>query len=209
MHKFDGSMETSKQNIDDAWEDVTGNLSACCEEIGLSILNAFDQSEIVQKLIEFTQDLLDMIRSDGVSIFSDFGDIASYALSLVGDGMQIIINVIKVVIMMAHEMYAAFRSLGVRMHYLRSCSRWGKSSVSYLRSSDLLANRFLLVSMRAGTMNSLVHRILVRRRIISARHSVHPVAAVRVGLAPAVEVVPAAARPFPEKKGKKNGRLTR
>lgn len=115
MHKFDGSMETSKQNIDDAWEDVTGNLSACCEEIGLSILNAFDQSEIVQKLIEFTQDLLDMIRSDGVSIFSDFGDIASYALSLVGDGMQIIINVIKVVIMMAHEMYAAFRSLGVRI----------------------------------------------------------------------------------------------
>ena len=115
MHEFDGSMETSKQNIDDAWEDVTGNLSACCEEIGLSILNAFDQSEIVQKLIEFTQDLLDMIRSDGVSIFSDFGDIASYALSLVGDGMQIIINVIEVVIMMAHEMYAAFRSLGVRI----------------------------------------------------------------------------------------------
>ena len=115
MHEFDGSMETSKQNIDDAWEDVTGNLSACCEEIGLSILNAFDQSEIVQKLIEFTQDLLDMTRSDGVSIFSDFGDIASYALSLVGDGMQIIINVIKVVIMMAHEMYAAFRSLGVRI----------------------------------------------------------------------------------------------
>lgn len=115
MHEFDGSMETSKQNIDDAWEDVTGNLSACCEEIGLSILNAFDQSEIVQKLIEFTQDLLDMIRSDGVSIFSDFGDIASYALSLVGDGIQIIINVIKVVIMMAHEMYAAFRSLGVRI----------------------------------------------------------------------------------------------
>lgn len=115
MHEFDGSMETSKQNIDDAWEDVTGNLSACCEEIGLSILNAFDQSEIVQKLIEFTQDLLDMIRSDGVSIFSDFGDIASYALSLVSDGMQIIINVIKVVIMMAHEMYAAFRSLGARI----------------------------------------------------------------------------------------------
>ena len=115
MHEFDGSMETSKQNIDDAWEDVTGNLCACCEEIELSILNAFDRSEIVQKLIEFTQDLLDMIRSDGVSIFSDFGDIASYALSLVGDGMQIIINVIKVVIMMAHEMYAAFRSLGVRI----------------------------------------------------------------------------------------------
>ena len=115
MDEFDGAMETSKQNINDAWGDVTGNLSACCEEIGLSILNAFSQSEIIQELIDFTQDLLDMIRSDGVSVFSDFGDIASYALSLVGDGLQIIINVIKVVIMAAHEMYAAFRSLGARI----------------------------------------------------------------------------------------------
>lgn len=115
MAEFDGSMQTSKQNINDAWGDVTGNLSACCEEIGLSIVNAFNQSEIIQVLIDFTQDLLDMIRSDGVSIFSDFGAIASYALELVGDGLQIIINAIKLVIMAGHEMYAAFRSLGARI----------------------------------------------------------------------------------------------
>lgn len=115
MSEFDGSMHKSKENINDAWGDLTGNLAACCEEIGLSIVNAFSQSEIVQKLIDFTQDLLDMIRSDGVSIFSDFRDIASYALSLVGDGLQIIINAIKLTIMAAHEMYAAFRSLGARI----------------------------------------------------------------------------------------------
>ena len=115
MDQFDGSMQTSKQNIEDAWGDVTGNLSACCEEIGLSILNAFSQSEIVQDLINFTQDLLDMIRSDGVSIFSDFGEVASFALGLVDDALQIIINAIKLVIMAGHEMYAAFRSLGARI----------------------------------------------------------------------------------------------
>ncbi len=115
MDTFKGSMNTTKENINDAWGDVTGNLSACCEEIGLSILNAFSQSEIVQELIDFTQNLLDMIRSDGVSIFSDFGDVASYALSLVGDALQIVINAIKLVIMAGHEMYAAFRSLGSRI----------------------------------------------------------------------------------------------
>ncbi len=115
MDTFKGSMNTTKENINDAWGDVTGNLAACCEEIGLSILNAFSQSEIVQELIDFTQNLLDMIRSDGVSIFSDFGAIASYALSLVGDALQIVINAIKLVIMAGHEMYAAFRSLGSRI----------------------------------------------------------------------------------------------
>ena len=115
MDTFKGSMNTTKENINDAWGDVTGNLAACCEEIGLSILNAFSQSEIVQELIDFTQNLLDMIRSDGVSIFSDFGAVASYALSLVGDALAIVINAIKLVIMAGHEMYAAFRSLGSRI----------------------------------------------------------------------------------------------
>ncbi len=115
MGTFKGSMNTTKENINDAWGDVTGNLAACCEEIGMSILNAFSQSEIVQELIDFTQNLLDMIRSDGVSIFSDFGAVASYALSLVGDALAIVINAIKLVIMAGHEMYAAFRSLGSRI----------------------------------------------------------------------------------------------
>lgn len=115
MDTFKGSMNTTKENINDAWGDVTGNLAACCEEIGLSILNAFSQSEIVQELIDFTQNLLDMIRSDGVSIFSDFGAVASYALSLVGDALAIVINAIKLVIIAGHEMYAAFRSLGSRI----------------------------------------------------------------------------------------------
>lgn len=115
MHEFDGSMANSKQNIIDQWGDITGNLGACCEEIGLGIMNAFDQSEIIQLLIDFTEDLLSMVRDDGVSIFSDFGEVASYALSIVGDALEIIINAIKLVIMAAHKMYEGFKSIGSRI----------------------------------------------------------------------------------------------
>lgn len=115
MHEFDGSMAKSKQNIIDQWGDITGNLGACCEEIGLGIMNAFDQSEIIQLLMDFTEDLLSMVRDDGVSIFSDFGEIASYALSLVGDALEIIINAIKLVIIAAHNMYEGFKTIGSRI----------------------------------------------------------------------------------------------
>lgn len=115
MHEFDGSMAKSKQNIIDQWGDITGNLSACCAEIGLGIMEAFDQSEIIQLLMDFTEDLLSMVRDDGVSIFSDFGEVASYALSIVGDALEIIINAIKLVIMAAHKMYEGFKSIGSRI----------------------------------------------------------------------------------------------
>lgn len=115
MHEFDGSMANSKQNIIDQWGDITGNLGACCEEIGLGIMNAFDQSEIIQLLMDFTEDLLSMVRDDGVSIFSDFGEVASFALSIVGDALEIIINAIKLVIMAAHKMYEGFKSIGSRI----------------------------------------------------------------------------------------------
>lgn len=115
MHEFDGSMDKSKNNLIDGWDDITGNLGACCEEIGLGIMNAFDQSEIIQLLIDFTDDLLSMVRDDGVSIFSDFGDVASYALSIVGDALEIIINAIKLVIIAAHNMYEGFKSIGSRI----------------------------------------------------------------------------------------------
>lgn len=115
MHEFDGSMAKSKQNIIDQWGDITGNLGACCEEIGLGIMEAFDQSEIIQLLMDFTEDLLSMVRDDGVSIFSDFGEVASYALSIVGDALEIIINAIKLVIIAAHNMYEGFKSIGSRI----------------------------------------------------------------------------------------------
>ena len=115
MHEFDGSMAKSKQNIIDQWGDIKGNLGACCEEIGLGIMNAFDQSEIIQLLMDFTEDLLSMVRDDGVSIFGDFGEVASYALSIVGDALEIIIDAIKLVIIAAHNMYEGFKSIGSRI----------------------------------------------------------------------------------------------
>lgn len=115
MHEFDGSMAKSKQNIIDQWGDITGNLGACCAEIGLGIMEAFDQSEIIQLLMDFTEDLLSMVRDDGVSIFSDFGEVASYALSLIGDVLEIIINTVKVVIMLFHKFYEGCCEIGVKI----------------------------------------------------------------------------------------------
>lgn len=115
MHEFDGSMAKSKQNIIDQWGDITGNLGACCEEIGLGIMNAFDQSEIIQLLMDFTEDLLSMVRDNGVSIFSDFGKVASYALSLIGDVLEIIINTVKVVIILFHKFYEGCCEIGVKI----------------------------------------------------------------------------------------------
>lgn len=115
MHEFDGSMGKSKQNIIDQWGDITGNLKAFCEEIGLGIMEAFDQSEIIQLIMDFTEDLLSMIRNDGISIFRDFGEVASYELSIVGDVLEIVSNWIKLVIIAAHNMYQGFRSIGSRI----------------------------------------------------------------------------------------------
>nr|DAJ11101.1 MAG TPA: MAEBL protein [Caudoviricetes sp.] len=115
MHEFDGSMAKSKQNIIDQWGDITGNLSACCAEIGLGIMEAFDQSEIIQLLIDFTEDLLSMVRDNGVSIFSDFGEVASYALSLIGDVLEIIINAVKVAIILFHKLYEGCCEIGVKI----------------------------------------------------------------------------------------------
>ena len=115
MHEFDGSMAKSKQNVIDQWGDITGNLGACCAEIGLGIMNAFDQSEIIQLLIDFTEDLLSMVRDNGVSIFRDFGEVASYALSLIGDVLEIIINAVKVAIMLFHKFYEGCCEIGVKI----------------------------------------------------------------------------------------------
>lgn len=115
MHEFDGSMAKSKQNIIDQWGDITGNLSACCAEIGLGIMEAFDQSEIIQLLMDFTEDLLSMVRDNGVSIFSDFGEVASYALSLIGDVLEIIINAVKVAIISFHKFYEGCCEIGVKI----------------------------------------------------------------------------------------------
>ncbi|MFR2573543.1 MAG: hypothetical protein ACLS9H_02150 [Dialister sp.] len=115
MHEFDGSMAKSKQNIIDQWGDITGNLSACCAEIGLGIMEAFDQSEIIQLLMDFTEDLLSMVRDNGVSIFSDFGEVASYALSLIGDVLEIIINAVKVAIILFHKFYEGCCEIGVKI----------------------------------------------------------------------------------------------
>lgn len=112
MHTFDGSMAESKQNIIDEWGDVEGNMTTICASIGGAIFEAFDKSGIVQTLIDFTQDLLDLVWSDGTSAFSEFASIGQWALDVIDDGLEIVRTAIKAVIVIFYKLNDAARSIG-------------------------------------------------------------------------------------------------
>ena len=112
---FDGQMQKSKENIIDEWGDVEGNLSAICGSIGAAIFEAFDKSGIVQTLVDFTQDLLDLVWSDGTSAFSELGAIAQFALDVINTGLQIVFGAVKVVIMGIYSFINAWRDAGARI----------------------------------------------------------------------------------------------
>ena len=110
MHnEFDGAMSKSKENVTDMWGDLTGNIQTACGEIGSSIMDAFSQSEIIQTLINFTQDLIDMIRGDGTGAFADLGAVAQSILDAIGGALEFVCTSIKIVILVARDMYAAFK----------------------------------------------------------------------------------------------------
>lgn len=113
--EFDGQMQKSKENIIDEWGDVEGNLSAICGSIGAAIFEAFDKSGIVQTLVDFTQDLLDLVWSDGTSAFSELGAIAQFALDVINTGLQIVFGAVKVVIMGVYSFINAWRDAGARI----------------------------------------------------------------------------------------------
>ena len=116
MHEFDGSMAKSKDNVIDAWSDVTGNLQTMCAEIGIGIFDAFNQSEIIQDLIQFTQDLVDMVRGEGCGAFSDLKEIASVALDIIDGALNVIITTMKFIILTVDEVYSAFKSFGQQVY---------------------------------------------------------------------------------------------
>lgn len=115
LHQYDGKMAESKNNTIDAWGDVTGNLSTMCAEIGNSIFDAFNQSEIVQKLIDFTQSLVDMVRSDATGAFTDLKAIAGEVLDFIGGLLGFVLDTIKLIIIILHDAYAAFKNFGAQV----------------------------------------------------------------------------------------------
>lgn len=112
MHTFDGSMAESKQNIIDEWGDVEGNMVTICASIGGAIFEAFDKSGIVQTLVDFTQDLLDLVWSDGTSAFSEFGTIAQWALDAIDAGLEVVHTAVKAVIIIFYKLNDAARNIG-------------------------------------------------------------------------------------------------
>lgn len=112
MHEFDGSMNKSKENIADAWGDVTGNIATACGEIGADIANAFMKSEIVQDLIDFTQRLIELVRGDGSGAWSDFGQVAQVVLDTIAGLLKAVETAILVVVMAVDELWSGFKSMG-------------------------------------------------------------------------------------------------
>ena len=112
MHRFDGAMAQSKNNIIDMWGDVKDNISTAMGEIGASIFDAFNQSGIIQTLIDFTQDIIDLVRGDGCGAFNDFKEVASGVLEGINDLLNIVTTTIKLIIVTVGNMYSAFRQFG-------------------------------------------------------------------------------------------------
>lgn len=112
MQTFDGSMAESKRNIIDEWGDVEGNMVTICAGIGGAIFEAFDKSGIVQTLVDFTQDLLDLVWSDGTSAFSEFGTIAQWALDAIDAGLEVVRTAVKAVIIIFYKLNDAARNIG-------------------------------------------------------------------------------------------------
>lgn len=112
MQTFDGSMAESKRNIIDEWGDVEGNMVTICAGIGGAIFEAFDKSGIVQTLVDFTQDLLDLVWSDGTSALSEFGSIAQWALDTIDAGLEVVHTAVKAVIIIFYKLNDAARNIG-------------------------------------------------------------------------------------------------
>lgn len=112
QNNFAGGMADAKNNLVDMWGDVTGNLQTAMGEIGAAISEAFSQSGIVQDLIDITQDFVDLVRSDGNSVFRDLKIIAGEALKYTADRLKTIYQYVKLVIIIGNEMYQAFKYFG-------------------------------------------------------------------------------------------------
>lgn len=116
MHRFDGAMAESKNNVSDLWGDVSANIQTAMGEMGASIFEAFNQSGIIQTLIDFTNDLIDLVRGEGCGAFADLGAIASEILDGINTAIQVVITAIKFIILVLDDCYSAFVSFGNQVY---------------------------------------------------------------------------------------------
>ena len=82
----------------------------------MGIFDAFNQSEIIQDLIQFTQDLVDMVRGEGCGAFSDLKEVASFALDIIDGALNIVITTFKFIILTLDSAYEAFKSFGQQVY---------------------------------------------------------------------------------------------
>lgn len=116
MKSFDGAMNDSKSNIVDQWGDIVGNLSECCSQIGKFIADAFQKSDILKELIDFTQILVDMIRGEGCGAFTAFGKVVSGAFDAVGTVVKALIHGIELLILVGNWLLEGFTELAKKIY---------------------------------------------------------------------------------------------
>ena len=116
MHKFDGSMAKSKDNLVDMWGDVAGNAITACGEIGTGIANIVKESEMMQVLIDFTQSMIDLVRGEGCHAWNDIGVVAQLAMDTIGNILQIVCTTIKLGVILVNELYDAFKTMCIKVY---------------------------------------------------------------------------------------------
>lgn len=116
MHKFDGSMAKSKDNLVDMWGDVAGNAITACGEIGTGIANIVKESEMMQVLIDFTQSMIDLVRGEGCQAWNDIGVVAQLAMDTIGNILQIVCTTIKLGVILVNELYDAFKTMCIKVY---------------------------------------------------------------------------------------------
>lgn len=108
---FAGAMNTSKNNVVDTWGDISGNITSSMAEIGNSIASGFNQTGILQELVDMTQSFLNLIQSDGIGIFEAFGAVVSPLFEGIRTALSTINTVMKLTMVIVKEMADGFRNM--------------------------------------------------------------------------------------------------
>lgn len=108
---FPGSMQKSKDNVIDGWGDLKSNLETACGEIGKSIFDAFNKSQIIQSLIEYSNLLVNFFRGKFSATFMTFGKNVEFIFSAIKVAIDAVILVIKSTAVVVDELKTAFENM--------------------------------------------------------------------------------------------------
>lgn len=123
QNEFTDSMNESKNNLTDMWGDITGNIQTMLGDIGKAIADGFGKTDILQGMIDVTNEWVEdvrkaivVVREDFAPLFELLGNIAGGAFKILNAGISLAISVFKV----AYEVIQPF--LQALMEVFRWCN---------------------------------------------------------------------------------------